>query len=340
MVEATPNVIHVLVAADFTDEQIRQFRAVSDKLQIEHHFPDVPESAYGKAEVLYTISNFPTPAQAPNLRWIQVHYAGVERVINKPIIQETDVTLTSASGIHVVQMAEYCLAMMLSFMYKIPRMIALKSEVKWPEHPSEIFSPHGLRGTTLGIIGYGSIGRELARIVNQMGVTVLTTKRDAMNPADHEHYTPDGMGDPEGDIPERIYPPEALESMVEECDFVVVTVPLTDNTHHVVNEQVFNRMKKSAVLINVARGGVVDQEALVKALKSKKIAGVALDVFEPEPLPEDSPLWKMENVIISPHISGNTSQYHQKAAALFEQNLRRYVEKKPLYNVVKREQGY
>jgi phosphoglycerate dehydrogenase-like enzyme len=128
--------------------------------------------------------------------------------------------------------------------------------------------------------------------------------------------------------------------MARECDFLVITLPITESTRHSVNAEVLQQMKPSAVLINVGRGGVVDEKALVEALQSKKIKGAALDVFEEEPLPPASPLWKLENVIISPHVSGHTVNYHRKAATLFIENLHRYLDNRPLLNRVDRESGY
>jgi phosphoglycerate dehydrogenase-like enzyme len=332
--------IKVIVAMDFSDEIMTKLRSVSEKLQVERHFPNVPESAYENAMVLYTLKHFPTPAQAPDLQWIQTHFAGVDRVLEHPIIKNGKVKLTSSSGIHTTQIAEYCLTMMLSFMYNVPHMLEFKAQAKWPGDRYDVFEPHGLRGLTLGVAGYGSIGRELARLADALGMTVLATKRDVMHPAEDDDYVEEGTGDVEGDIPERLYPPQALGTMVAECDFVVVTVPLTEETHHMVDAAVLGKMKSSAVLVNIARGGVVDEAALIKTLKDKKIHGAALDVFEQEPLPTDSPLWTLPNVIISPHVSGNTSRYHEKAAALFAENLERYVLNRPLLNVVELEQGY
>jgi phosphoglycerate dehydrogenase-like enzyme len=128
--------------------------------------------------------------------------------------------------------------------------------------------------------------------------------------------------------------------MSRECDYLVVTVPLTPATRHLINADVLNHMKKTAILINIARGAVVDEAELISALAAGRIGGAALDVFEEEPLPTSSPLWNLDNVIISPHVSGNTTLYHEKAAALFAENLRRYVENQPLLNRFHREQGY
>jgi len=336
----TSDPIKVVVAMDFSDEIMEQLRAVSPRYHFERHHPNVPESAWADAEIIYTSHRFPEPAQAPRLRWIQLHNAGVENALKLPIVQAEDVDVTNASGIHAVRMAEYCLMMMLAFNYQLPRLLQLQANVEWPEKSGQMFKPYDLRGQTLGIAGYGAIGRELARQADSLGMTVLASKNNVKHPADSDSYTEPGTGDAEGNIPARLYPTEALASMAAECDYLVILTPLTDATRHMVNESVLGAMKKTAVLINVARGGVIDEPALISALAAHKIAGAALDVFEEEPLPNTSPLWNLDNVILTPHISGNSARYHEKAAALFAENLQRYIEKRPLLNKIDRKRGY
>ena len=193
---------------------------------------------------------------------------------------------------------------------------------------------------TVGIVGYGSIGRELARLCSSIGMTVLASKRDISSTDEANAYVMEGLGDPSGDIPDRIYPAATIGSMAKDSDYLVITVPLTDSTRHLVNDEVLDAMKETAVLINVSRGAVVDEMALITALSSGQIAGAALDVFEEEPLPNTSPLWILDNVIITPHLSGFTRDYHDKAARVFKENLRRYVENRPLLNQLDRAKGY
>lgn len=332
--------IHVIVAMDFSDALMAELRDISPRLHIERHFPTVPEKAWAEAEILYTLGTFPDPAQAPRLRWIQLHSAGVNHALHEPIIMAEDVEVTTSSGIHAVAMSEFCLGMMLAFNYKVPTMQELKHKGEWPKERQKIFAPLTLRGQTLGIVGYGAIGRELARAADHLGMKVLAIKRDVMHPEDFDGYAEPGTGDQAGEIPLRIYPPEAIASMASECDFLVLTVPLTVKTTHIVGEDVFKALKKTAVLINVARGPVVDEDALISALAANRLAGAALDVFEEEPLPTTSPLWNLDNVIISPHVAGNTVNYHERAAALFTANLERYLEKQSLLNRFTRQHGY
>lgn len=335
-----PNTINVIVAMDFADSLIESLREVSPRLHVTRAFPRVTDEQWSTTDVLYTVSIFPTPEQAPRLRWIQLHSAGVEQAMQQPIVTSSEVELTNTSGMHAVQIAEYCLGMMLAFNYQIPAMLDLQHNASWPEKPHERFAPLALRGRTLGIVGYGAIGRELARIADAMGMTILAIKRDVMHPADDDSYREPGTGDPAGEIPDRIYPPEAIQSMAKACDFLVLATPLTDATQGLITADVLKAMKKTAVLINIARGGVVDESALIEALRKGLIGGAALDVFNQEPLPPDNPLWAMPNVIISPHVAGYVANYHEKAAALFAENLGRYVDNRPLLNRVAKDHGY
>lgn len=333
--------INVVVAIDFSEEIIERIRDVSPKLNVMQHFPDVPSSVWNTTEILYTVRDFPEPDEAPMLRWIQLNSAGVERALEQRIVQSEDVVVTSASGIHMRQIAEYCLMMMLAFNYKLPTMMQHQREKAWRDDRYDIFSPADMNTQTVGIAGYGSIGRELARLCKAMGMTVLATKRDVLKPAEEDtDYSPEGTGDPDGSIPERIYPGEALATMAQECDYLVLMVPLTEKTRHMVNERVLDNMKDTAILVNIARGAVVDEKALITALSQEKIGGAALDVFEEEPLPSTSPLWNLDNVILSPHVSGSSNIYHEKVADLFIANLKRYLENKPLYNQLNRDAGY
>jgi phosphoglycerate dehydrogenase-like enzyme len=153
-------------------------------------------------------------------------------------------------------------------------------------------------------------------------------------------YMPEGFGDSGGDLVRRLYPSQAIRSMLRECDFVVITVPLTPVTRDMVGSAELAAMKPGAYLVDISRGGVIDHSALIKALKEGRIQGAALDVFPEEPLPENSELWKMPNAVITPHISGVTPYYDERALELFAENLKRYLEDKPLYNLIDLGKGY
>ncbi len=334
--------IRVLVTVNLPAMMIQKLAEISPRLEVIQHEARTPEEVRPHlqgVEVLYTWRAIPRPEEAPDLRWVQLHSAGADDIISTPLYQQTEVRFTTVSGIHAVTMAEYVLAQMLAFAHHLPHMLEDKAARSWPQNRWERYLPHELRESTLGIVGYGSIGREVARLGAAFGMQVLAVKRSIRELADSSYILP-GVGDPEGDIPDRFYPPEALHSFLGACDYVVLTVPLTPATHHLIDGPALAAMKKTAVLINVARGPVVDEQALVEALVAGQIRGAALDVFEVEPLPEDSPLWQAPNLIISPHISGFSSRYNERAADVFATNLARYVAGDPLLNQVDRERGY
>ncbi len=329
--------IQVVVAMDFADELVESLAALAPRLRVERHFPQVPASVWADTEVLYASRLIPLPEQAPRLRWIQLHSAGINHLLGKPILAAEDVAITTASGIHATPIAEHCLAMMLAFACRLSHFQRRQAAAEWDRSGR---TSDTLRGQTLGIVGYGSIGRELARLADCLGVTVVAMRRDLRQSAATERYMEPGLGDPQAAIPTRLYPPQALASMLAVCDFVALTLPLTIGTQHLIDAAMLEAMKPNAVLINVSRGAIVDEAALITALAAERIAGAALDVFEEEPLPASSPLWGLDNVIITPHIAGNMRQYHEKAAALFSENLRRYLHNEPLLNLYDRDRGY
>jgi phosphoglycerate dehydrogenase-like enzyme len=236
-------------------------------------------------------------------------------------------------------MAEYILMMLLSLGHRMPEAVAFQLRSEWPRDRWERFSPRELRGSTVGLVGYGSISREVARLLQALSVTVLAAKRDAMHPDDFGYSVP-GLGDPHGMYFTRLYPYQALKSMLKECDFVVVTLPLTPLTRNLIGAAELAAMKPSAYLIQAGRGGVVDQAALVEALQEKRIAGAALDTFSEEPLPPASPLWKLPNVLLTPHIGSISPNYLQRAVDLFTANLRLYVAGETLLNRFDLDLGY
>lgn len=335
--------VEILITLAFPEDLVARLGEVSPRLRVTalkaSKAEDIPAEAWQKAEVLYTANILPDADAAPRLRWIQFYWAGIDSLIDHPILQKPDLVATSLSGAAVTQMAEYILMMLLALGHRLPALIENQRAGRWPKDRWKIFSPQELRGSTVGIIGYGSIGREVARLLNAFGATVLATKRDVMHPQD-EDYIPEGQGDPGAELVRRLYPPQALRSMIRECDFLVVAVPLTRGTRGLIGEEELKAMRPTAFLVDVSRGGIVDQAALIATLREGKIAGAALDVFEEEPLPAENPLWKLPNVFVTPHIAGITSEYDARAVALFAENLKRYLEGKPLLNQIDLSRGY
>ena len=335
--------IDVLITMPFPDNLTNRLSEISPRLRLTvlkaNKLEDVPVEVWTQTEILYTNRIIPSPEQAPRLRWIQFHWAGVDHIIDDPILRKPNVVATTLSGAAASQLAEYVVMMLLSLGHRLPDLFANQKRADWPADRWERFMPKELRGSTVGIVGYGSIGRQIARLLQPFGATVLATKRDARHPED-TGYIPSGMGDSGGDLVLRLYPTQALRSMLKECDFVVVTLPKTPDTIDLIKQEELAALKPTAFLIDVSRGGIVNHQALIDAIKERKIAGAALDVFPEEPLPADSPLWKFANVILTPHISGNTPYYDERAIDLFAVNLQRYFAGQPLYNRIDPERGY
>jgi phosphoglycerate dehydrogenase-like enzyme len=337
------NTLNVLLTMPFSAPLVEKIGAVSPRIAItqrEAHTSEEIADVIGATDVLYAWNVIPNPADAPRLRWVQLHQAGIDALLDHPLYLNSDVAFTTGSGIHAIPMAEYSMAMILAFAHRMPQMMEDKISALWPKERWNRYLPKELYGATLGIIGYGSIGRQIARLGQAFGMKVLAMKRDLRQPAETNAFAAPETGDPEGDIPDRIYPPEALHSFLAACDFVVLTVPLTGNTKYLIDADALKAMKADAVLINVARGDVVDEVALVEALQQERLHGAALDVFSEEPLPADSALWTLPNVITSPHIAGLTPQYYERAADLFAENLRRFIAGEALLNQVDRSKGY
>ncbi len=286
------------------------------------------ETIMARTEVL--LSNPVVPddvaALAPSLKWLQLTSAGVDRLLDAPVLK-AGIMVTTASGIHAVPISEYVLGSMIAFAKGFPKAFRAQAERAWrPYWPDEVES------RTVGVIGMGAIGARVAHLAHHLGMRVLAIRRSA------ERRTPGhDLGAPHID---ELLPPADLPYLLAESDYVVVAVPLTPESRGLIGEAELRAMKPSAVIINIARGAVIDERALVRALKEGWIGGAALDVFEMEPLPRDSELWGLENVILTPHVSGGTPRYMERAVDLFCENLRRYLAGEPLRNVVDPSRGY
>lgn len=335
----------VLVTAPLDEPWPGRLQGLSDDLLVQvwrtREMGAVPQEVWQETEVLYTsfAAPLPEPGQVPRLRWVQLYSAGPDQVLAHPLFA-SGVTFTTTSGIHAVAIAEYVLTMTLAWFHRLPGLLQWQQRGAWPERSERaaLFTGEEIRGKTLGVIGYGSIGRELARLATAFGMRVLAMQR-GIERRDSGFVLP-GLGDPEGRLPARYYPPDGLYAMLEECDVVVIAAPLTAQTRGLFDDAAFQAMKTGAFLVNIARGDLCDEAALLRALREQRIAGAALDVFHQEPLPPGHPLWSLPNVFISPHSSGLSALYDERAAAVFLENLRRYLGDEPLLNAVDKAQGY
>ncbi len=264
-------------------------------------------------------------ADAPNLRWFHQWSAGAEWTQDFPEVRDAPYVLTNASGLHGIPISEQVFAYLLAFARDIPRAIRDQTAHRWhrPEPTTDLF---GLNGKTMLVVGTGAIGNRIAELARAFGMRVVGVRRNPDGDRS-SHY-------------ERVVGPEGLRDELPRADFVVVTLPGTRETARTFDATEFELMRNSAYFVNIGRGSVVDESALVETLRTGGIAGAGLDVFETEPLPEDSPLWDMPNVIVTCHYAGTTPEYDRRGMDIFLDNLARYVRDEPLRNMVDRELGY
>jgi phosphoglycerate dehydrogenase-like enzyme len=255
-----------------------------------------------------------------DVRWVHSRSAGLDHVLF-PELVASDVPLTNGSGVFSPSLGEFSLAAILYFAKDFRRMIRNQIAGVW-----EQFDVEEIAGQTVGIVGYGDIGRAVAMRVRPMGMKVLAIKRHAPLALDP--------------LIDQFFPPEALLEMLARCDYVVVALPLTKETHHMISDAQLAAMKPTAVVINVGRGPVIDQTAIVRALTAKRIKGAGLDVFEQEPLPPGDPMYALENVLLSPHTADHTAQWLNQAMQFFLEQNQRFSMGEPLANVVDKHLGY
>jgi phosphoglycerate dehydrogenase-like enzyme len=318
----------VIVLADPVDPQLAMLADLPEKTGIA--VGNVPEAFARAAADATVILNWSGSRallrevflMTPKVRWVHSRSAGLDSLLF-PELVDSAVPLTNGSGVFSPSLGEFALGAILYFAKDFRRMIRNQVAGRW-----EQFDITEIAGQTVGIIGYGDIGRAVATRVHAMGMRVLAVKRHAPEPDN---------ADP---LVERVYLPEHRVEMISLCDYVVVAAPLTPETRGMFGEAEFAAMKPSAVVINVGRGPVIDEDAMLKALKEGRIKGAGLDVFTHEPLPEGHAFYKMENVLLSPHCADHTADWLDQAMRFFLENFERFQKGEPLRNVVKKKLGY
>jgi len=282
------------------------------------------DSLLAEAEVILGGFNFPQNMfkRAPNLKWLHITTVGMERYSSMDFMQ-SNIIITNSRGVISIPIAEQTLMFMLMLTKNARRLVISQEKKLWDR-----FTTPELYGKTAGLIGIGSIGNEIAKRARGMGMRVIATRRSAT-----------GSGPGNSDI-DKMYPRDQLKELLHDSDFVVVAAPLTDETKGMMGTAEFKAMKKTAYIINIARGPIINEAAMIQALKEGWIAGAGLDVFEKEPLPPDNELWTMPNVVISPHSSGVSEMQPYRLVDLFCDNLRRYINKQPLLNLISQDKGY
>ena len=334
----------IMIASYLEPEYVARIRAVSPRLHVIYepelmappryaadHYNVIARTPaqearwrelLGQADILFDFD--PThrqdlPDLAPQLRWIQSSSAGIGQFIRNAGYDRRlpDAIFTTGSGVHARPLADFCLMSMLVFAKGLNRIIANQRRKHW-----ERYAGSELGGRTLGIVGVGKIGAEVARMAQFMGMTVLGVKRTVagIDPAAlHLH---------------ELYAPDRLPEVLRRAEYLVLITPHTAETEQMIGATELALLPKGAVLINIGRGALVDEPALIAALQSGQLGGAALDVFAEEPLPQDSPLWDMPNVLVSPHSGSTSDRENERLTELFCENLRRFLAGEPLLNVL------
>jgi phosphoglycerate dehydrogenase-like enzyme len=263
---------------------------------------------------------------ARKLVWIQAQSAGVDRYVSLPEIGGNDrIVLTNMRSVHGPAIADHVFAMLLALTRDLPVHLAGRGEGSWTAEGSGVLTPIALQGRTLLVVGLGGIGTEIARRGHGFGMHVIATRRG---------------DDPAPDFVERAGKPGDLLTFLPRADVVAIAVPLTSETVHLFGRAEFDAMKRESYLVNVSRGKVVDTAALLGALESGRLAGACLDVTDPEPLPKEHRLWKLPNVVITPHVASVSELTEERRWLLYRENLRRFDAGEPLLNVVDKQAGY
>jgi phosphoglycerate dehydrogenase-like enzyme len=329
--------VRLLLDTKLRPETIDRLRSLSKDLEIVDVSADASFEIDSLSDPLVEIIVGSRPpmdlARVPNLRWLQVRSAGVDHLAADPPWAK-GIVVTNARGVFAIPIGEYVTSAILRINQPIRRWDEDQAAHRWPrdDQPTAAIA----RGRTAVIVGYGSIGREVARQLAAIGLRILAVK-PRPEVREDSSFRVAGTGDPAGSIPDRIVGLEALTETAHEADYLVLTLPLTAASRRSIDAAVLAALPKSAWLINVSRGALVDEEALLDALRGGRLAGAVLDVFSEEPLPPDHPLWDAPNVTISPHVSGATLQFLDD---LVVQNVGRYLAGEPLLNLIDPERGY
>jgi phosphoglycerate dehydrogenase-like enzyme len=339
---------NVLIASPLAPELVERIVSLDPRLKVTYrgdllgqprypgdHFPPIqrsPEQSQewarllGQAEVMLDVDQ-PSVSDfrrlAPNVRWVQSSSSGIGEWVRRLGIVDADVVATNAAGIHARPLAEYVVFAMLYFAKNWPRMAAEQAARHWQRCAIET-----LEGKTLGIIGLGRVGRTVAKLAKPFGLRILGVRRSA---------TPHDDASTDVDV---TYASDGLREVLRQSQFLALCVPHTSETIGMIGAAEFACLPVGAVVINVARGSILDEGALIESLQAGHLGGAALDVVAREPLASDSPLWQMQNVLITPHSMSTATDENARLTELFCENLQRYLDGRPLINVVDKQRGY
>jgi len=310
------------------------------------HFTDydVATPHFHDADAIMTWSLRPEQvALAKKLRWIHSPAAAVHQLMIPEIIS-SDIIITNSSRVHGPVVAEHAIALIMALARRIPSVVRYQQQHVWSQTQlwNERPRPREIAGATLGIIGLGTIGTHAARLASGLGMRILATREHPEKGLPPVLAAPFGAGEGANQKPSgnAVYGPDQIDLLLQQSDYVLLSAPLRSNTRALINAERLAKIKPDACIINIARGALIDTPALIDALRQHKIGGAALDVFDTEPLPSDSPLWDTPNVLIAPHYGAMTEKLWERHYANISENLRRFLAGEPLIGVVDKHQGY
>jgi glyoxylate/hydroxypyruvate reductase A len=346
-VTVRPTPITVVIASPLPDEHVARIRdALPDKVRVLHDPSLIPAPRYvadhvgtrptldpaasarwlgmlAEADVLFDFDWY-APADmarnAPRLRWVQATSSGIGEYVRRKGLDRTGIVFTNVAGVHGTPLAEFVVMGLLYLVKDVPRMRAAQDRHQWQR-----YSARQLAGQRVLLVGLGAVGGQIARTLDELGIEVWGLRRTGRS-------APPGV--------RRLIPRMQLVSALAAVDAIVLAAPYTPETHHLIGAAEIGAMPAHAVVVNVGRGQLVDEPALVAALEAGRLGGAVLDVFETEPLPDDSPLWELSNVLVSPHSASTVATENDAIVDLFLDNLERFLAGRPLRNVYDRDRGY
>lgn len=282
---------------------------------------NVTEEMLSKAEIIFGWPKADELSKAKKLSWLHLPSAGADNYTDINSYLNKNIVVTTSSGVYGTVIAEHVFAMILSYNRNLQEYAYLKADKTW----QMISKTRDLSGSTVGIIGFGDIGKQVAIRAKAFGTRVLVVKRRL---TERPEYV------------DELYTSEEIDLVIKESDYIVLTLPATDKTKGIISKDRLNMMKSDAYLVNIGRGELIDQEALIEAIREKRIGGAGVDVTVPEPLPADNPLWSLPNVIITSHSSGLSPENNNRRVKIFADNLKRYINNEKLANQVDFTEGY
>lgn len=306
----------------FNEEEIAQLHNIAPKASIKTvEYDKASTEMLKKAEIISGWIEVEQVKKTEDLSWLHLPTAGVEKFLDKSIYPKADTLLTNSSGVYGLPIAEHILSMIFAFNRNLSKYLADMDKKEW----EPVKTRRDFYDSTVGILGLGDIGSEVAKRVDALGAEVLALKR---------------IPDNKPDYVTSLYGPDGINELIQQSDYIILTLPHTDETEGIISRERLQMMKENTFLVNIGRGILIDQQALIEALEKNWIAGAGLDVTTPEPLPEDNQLWELENVILTPHIAHSSPTNSKRWLAIFKENLRRYIGGEPLKNLVDFEAGY